>query len=428
MKYKETLEYLFSRLPMYQRVGAAAYKADLSNTIELCRLIGDPQEELVSIHIAGTNGKGSTSHMLAGILQSAGYRTGLYTSPHLKDFRERIRVNGKMIPKKKIVKFVEKNSKTFEPVAPSFFEWTVALAFDHFKKEKTEIAVIETGLGGRLDSTNIIRPLVSVITNISMDHEALLGNTIEKIAVEKAGIIKKNVPVVIGKTQKQTRQIFVGKAAGLEVPIFFADKNYKVEFENSGNKNAECRILKNGKVVIKGLKPELKGDYQSENIATVIQSAELLKLAGFKISNKAIKKGIENVVSLTRLKGRWEILGKKPLIVADTGHNEAGIKQVLKQLQSIPHKKLHFVLGMVNDKDILKILRLLPKTASYYFCKADIPRGLEVKELQKKAIETGLTGKPYDSVQEAFKSAKKAADKKDIVFVGGSTFVVAEVI
>lgn len=428
MKYKATLEYLFSRLPMFQRLGAAAYKADLNNTIELCRLIGDPQKELVFIHIAGTNGKGSTSHMLAAILQSAGYKTGLYTSPHLKDFRERIRVNGKMIPKKSVVRFVEKYSKKFEQVEPSFFEWTVALAFDYFRKKKTDIAVIETGLGGRLDSTNIINPLVSVITNISKDHEALLGDTIEKIAIEKAGIIKPKTPVVIGKSQKQTRKIFTGKAKDSASEIYFADKTYKVELTNPETKKAACTTYRQNKPFLKNLKPGLKGQYQTENIATVLQTVELLKKNNFRISKKHIKKGIEEVQSLTGLKGRWQILNKSPLTIADTGHNEVGIREVLKQIREIPHGKLHFVLGVVNDKDITKILKLLPKTAKYYFCKANIPRGLEVKHLINKAITAGLKGKGFGSVKSAYKEARKAADKKDLVFVGGSTFVVAEVV
>ncbi|MDQ3110313.1 MAG: bifunctional folylpolyglutamate synthase/dihydrofolate synthase [Bacteroidota bacterium] len=416
---------------MFHRVGPAAYKPDLSNTIAICNALGNPENKLRAVHIAGTNGKGSTSHLLAAVLQEAGYKTGLYTSPHLKDFRERIRINGKMIPKTRVVKFVADHKKLFEKVQPSFFEWTVGLAFDYFAKEKTDIAIIETGLGGRLDSTNVITPLVSVITNISLDHTNLLGKTLKKIAAEKAGIIKPGIPVVIGETQQEVKSVFEKKAKAEKSPLRFADE----EFQLANAKQAKTFPLmlsvnvKAGKnIVLKNLHCGLPGFYQQKNIVTVLSAIDSLRECGFIIPEKAIRKGFKNVIALTGLQGRWQVIAKKPLTIVDTGHNEAGIKEVVAQLKKTPHKKLHIVFGVVNDKDPSRVLALLPKNATYYFCKADLPRSMNEAELAQKAGKHGLAGKNYSSVKKALKSAQTAALQGDMVFVGGSTFVVAEAI
>ena len=429
MNYTRTLHYLYTSLPMFQRIGAPAYKADLNNTIAICKLLDNPENKFRSVHIAGTNGKGSTSHMLASVLQCAGYKVGLYTSPHLKDFRERIKINGKKIGKQSVVHFVEKHKADFEKIQPSFFEITVGMAFDYFANEKVDIAIIETGLGGRLDSTNVITPLLSVITNISYDHQALLGNTLQKIATEKAGIIKTNVPVVIGETQKSISSIFTKKAKENNAKIYFTDKKYfaqSIDDKAKPNTVQTLDIYYDKKLKYKNLQLDLVGNYQQKNICTVLQSLQLLNHQGFIISEKNIRKGVASVVKRTGLLGRWQILAQSPLTIADTGHNEAGIKQVLAQLKTVPHRKLHFVLGMVNDKDITKILQLLPKTAQYYFCKASIPRALDEKELAQKANQAKLKGKTYPTVKAALKSAQKNALKKDLIFIGGSTFTVAD--
>ncbi|HRP59505.1 MAG TPA: folylpolyglutamate synthase/dihydrofolate synthase family protein [Vicingus sp.] len=405
MNYQQTLDYLFSQLPMFQRVGASAYKADLNNTIELCKLLHHPEKNFKSIHIAGTNGKGSTSHMLASILQEAGYKVGLYTSPHLKDFRERIKINGVMISEQEVVDFVIKHQSEFEQINLSFFEWTVGLAFDYFSKKQVDIAVIETGLGGRLDSTNVITPLVSVITNIGEDHTQFLGETLAKIASEKAGIIKKNIPIVIGETQQEIKQIFIDKAIEMSAKIFFADKIITTNYES-----------------------DLKGIYQEKNKKTVLAAIQQLMNSGFSITEEIIKNGLLNVVKNTGLLGRWQILSENPLTICDTGHNEAGIKEVLKQISLTKHNHLHFVFGAVNDKEIDSILSMLPKNVTYYFCQAKIPRALDVNVLYTKAKEFELKGNPYDSVENAIKQAKVNASANDFVFVGGSTFVVAEAI
>lgn len=405
MNYQQTLDYLFSQLPMFQRVGASAYKADLNNTIELCKLLHHPEKNFKSIHIAGTNGKGSTSHMLASILQEAGYKVGLYTSPHLKDFRERIKINGEMISEQEVVDFVIKHQSEFEQINLSFFEWTVGLAFDYFSKKQVDIAVIETGLGGRLDSTNVITPLVSVITNIGKDHTQFLGETLAKIASEKAGIIKENIPIIIGETQQETQQVFIDKALEKSAKIFFADKIITTNYES-----------------------DLKGIYQEKNKKTVLAAIQQLMINGFSIAEENIKNGLLNVVKNTGLLGRWQILSENPLTICDTGHNEAGIKEVLKQISLTKHNHLHFVFGAVNDKEIDSIISMLPKNATYYFCQAKIPRALDVNNLYTKAKEFELKGNPYDSVENAIKQAKANASVNDLVFVGGSTFVVAEAI
>lgn len=406
MNYHYTLSYLYSSLPIYQRIGPAAYKADLNNTIAICKLLGNPENKFKSVHIAGTNGKGSVSHMLASILQCAGYNVGLYTSPHLKDFRERIKIDGKMIPKKHVESFVGKYKNDFEKLKLSFFEWTVGLAFDYFAKEKVDIAIIETGLGGRLDSTNVITPLLSIITNISYDHQNLLGDTLKKIAYEKAGIIKKNGIVIIGENQRGVRKIFEAKAKKEKALLLYADDWIK------STKGFECG---------------LKGIYQEKNIHAVVLASALLN-EHLEISGSAIRKGLKDVIKVTGLRGRWDVLSTKPLIVADIAHNEAGIKEVFKQVKQTPHKKLHIVFGTVNDKDIHKILSLLPKKATYYFCKADIPRALDEIILAEEAKKFGLRGEIYSSVKLALNTAKKNASAKDFILITGSAFVVAEAI
>ena len=398
MNYKDSLKYLFSQLPMYQRTGAAAYKKDIGNIIEACNFLDNPHKKFKSIHIAGTNGKGSTAHLISSILQEAGFKTGLYTSPHLKDFRERIKINGVKISENDVISFVTINKKNFEKINMSFFEYTVALAFDHFAKEKVDIAIIETGLGGRLDSTNIISPEISVITNIGYDHMNLLGNTLEQIAIEKAGIIKEKTPVLIGRKQIETETVFEEKASQKNTTVFYAKQN-EVKF-NVPN-------------------------YQKENINTSISA---IKILDWKISNQEINDGIKNVNQNTGLRGRWETLSKNPKIICDTGHNVDGISNIINQLKQIKFNKLHIVFGTVNDKKINDILNLLPKDAKYYFCKAKIDRALNADKLKSIANEYKLIGESFESVEKALLNAKNNAKKEDLIFIGGSTFVVAEVI
>jgi dihydrofolate synthase/folylpolyglutamate synthase len=431
MTYKETLDYLFTQLPMYQRIGAAAYKANLDNTFAICDLLGNPENSFKSVHVAGTNGKGSAAHMLASILQEKGLKTGLYTSPHLTDFRERIRINGMRIPEEKVTGFVEKYRSDFEKIQPSFFEMTVGLAFDHFREEKVDIAVIEVGLGGQLDSTNIITPLLSVITNISFDHKQFLGDTLVKIATEKAGIIKPGIPVVIGETQEEVRNVFLEKAMKEGSEIQFADAEFSAG-ENStwdfATGKMTLDIIRNNKIYLENLESPLGGIYQRKNILTVCATCKMLAAHVNGISKENIRKGIYNVIPNTGFAGRWQILSRSPLTICDTGHNEAGLKEVLDQISRTPHEKLHFVFGLVNDKETGAILQLLPKDALYYFCKADIPRGLDAVELRTRARGYGLTGEVYASVRIAMETAQQRAKKNDLVFIGGSTFVVAEVV
>jgi len=427
LNYAETIEYLYSLLPIYQRVGAPAYKPGLENIKKLCDALGNPQNNFSSIHIAGTNGKGSTSHYLASILQSAEYKNiGLHTSPHLKDFRERIKINGKLISEEEVIEFVAKNKNIIENLDCSFFELSVSMAFYFFAKYHCEIAVIETGLGGRLDSTNIITPILSVITNISFDHVATLGDTLEKIAFEKAGIIKPGVPVVIGETQPETQPVFINKAKECNSPIYFADSIYSATPSSKKNVSLVVNILKKDEDYLKDLHSELPGLYQLKNIQTVLCATDRLKEAGYNISDESIRNGMANVITQTGLLGRWQTLSTSPLIIADTGHNEAGIKEIVQQLKTISYKKLHFVFGVVKDKDPVLVLGLLPKDAIYYFCKADIPRALDENELLQIASGFGLKGAAYPNVKEALESARSNAAENDMVFVGGSTFVVAE--
>jgi len=426
MNYQQTLDYLFARLPMFQRIGSAAYKADLDNTIKIVELLGKPHQKIKCVHVAGTNGKGSSSHMIASVLQSAGYKTGLYTSPHLVDFRERIKINGKMIPKNYITNFVAKYKLEFEKIEPSFFEWTVGLAFDYFASEEVDIAIIEVGLGGRLDSTNIITPIVSLITNISFDHMNLLGNTLEKIAVEKAGIIKARVPVVISQYQSETAPVFNAKAKELKSPLQFADKNYKIISHKIENDLLSATILnKNDNNSLK-LSLDLTGNYQLKNVLGVLNTLNFIEKSGFFIGPESIKKGLSQVTKTTGFQGRWQTISENPLIIVDTGHNEDGIKNVLSNLISINYKQLHFIFGTVNDKDVSKILELLPKNAHYYFTKANIPRALSEDELLEKAKKINLKGKSYTSVKVALEAAKKSYKKNDLILIGGSTFLVGD--
>lgn len=428
MNYQETLDWMFNKLPMYQRIGGAAYKADLNNTIALLNMLGNPHQNFKSVHIAGTNGKGSTSHMLASVFQEAGYKTGLYTSPHLRDFRERIRLNGEMIPKENVVSFIAEHKEQFEQMELSFFEMTVGMAFDYFAKEQVDIAIVEVGMGGRLDSTNLITPELSVITNIGLDHVKFLGDTMEKIAGEKAGIIKPNTPVVIGETQGETRQVFEGKASQCHSSIFFADQIFdcnKIHIES--NLIQKYDIWKHSELYMEAIGIPLMGNYQQKNLTTAICALDLLR-EKFNLSDDDIREGISKVISNTHLMGRWQIINEAPLTIADTGHNVAGITEVVQQLAQLHYDKLHFVLGMVNDKDIDHVLQLLPRNAEYYFCKADIPRGLDAHILAEQAFELGLRGMAYESVRHAYQSASNAAHFGDVVFVGGSNFIVAEVV
>jgi dihydrofolate synthase/folylpolyglutamate synthase len=407
MIYSEAIDYLYRQAPMFQQHGAKAYKSGLENTVALDAVFNHPHRAYKTIHVAGTNGKGSTSHLLASVLQCAGYKVGLYTSPHLRDFRERIRVNGAMISEQAVVAFVEAHQALVEELQPSFFEITTALAFRYFAQQQVDVAVIEVGLGGRLDCTNIIAPELAIITNISLDHTDLLGNTLEKIAAEKAGIIKPNTPVVIGETQPESAPIFRNVARAQNAPILFA------ETELVGNPLPTCA---------------LKGIYQVKNSRTVLVALAQLHQKGFDITDAAIEQGFLEVVERTGLQGRWQVLGNKPTIVCDTGHNEGGIRLVVEQLAQQSFERLHIVFGMVSDKKIDHVLALLPKNAVYYFTKAHIPRALDEKILQAQAATFGLSGTSYASVNEALEAAKNNASERDFIFVGGSNFVVAEII
>jgi len=414
---------------MFHRVGKSAYKANLNNTITLDNYFKNPHKKFKTIHVAGTNGKGSVSHLIASILQDAGYKTGLFTSPHLKDFRERIKVNGLMITEEEVAEFIGNNIQIIEEVNPSFFELTTIMAFEYFKNSKVDVAVIETGLGGRLDCTNIIKPVLSIITNVSWDHNEILGNTLEKIAIEKAGIIKKNTPVILGEFQKNISHVFNNKANELKSELIWADKTFSVKKSIQTPDTMQMfRIKYNKEQVLNGLKTPLLGEYQKKNTATVLASVEKLKNIGFIINDKNIYKGFKNVINNTTLKGRWQILSNNPLVICDIGHNVGGIKQNVTQLNKLKYETLHIVFGMVADKDFKKILKLLPKNAIYYFTKANIPRAKNEIELQKIASEYGLTGKTFSTVKKAYNSALKSAKQSDIVFVGGSAFVVAEVL
>lgn len=406
MNYQDTVNWMFKQLPMYQNQGKSAYKVDLSNSLLLSKHLNHPETHFKSIHVAGTNGKGSTSHMLASVLQEAGYKVGLYTSPHLKDFRERIKINGKEVSKQFVIGFIKRNLSFFRANELSFFEMTVGMAFDYFKKQNVDVAIIEVGLGGRLDSTNIITPEISVITNIGFDHMQFLGNTYEAIAKEKAGIIKTKTPVVIGETQKDTKKVFVDIASQKSSDIYFADQHIHQYYES-----------------------DLKGSYQKHNIKTVVQTITILNnQKKFCISDEQLRNGLKNVIRNTGLKGRWQILLQQPKVICDTAHNKEGLSYVVKQLEDENFHDLHIVFGVVVDKDLDSILPLLPRDARYYFCKPNIIRGMNANQLKNKFLSNGFTGEDYNSVNEAFNFALQNANPEDLIYVGGSTFVVAEII
>lgn len=424
--YQETISYLYDRLPVFHRVGAAAMKSGLHNIIALCEALGNPQHQFKSIHVAGTNGKGSTSHFLSAVLQSAGYKVGLHTSPHLKSYTERFKINGQPAPEGEIVMFVEKHRILIEQIQPSFFEISVALAFDYFARERVDVAVIEVGLGGRLDSTNIITPDLSVITNISFDHTDLLGDTLAKIAFEKSGIIKQSVPVVISETQPETEAVFRQKALETNSKLFFADQNYQI-VQTSLKAGRRVVTIKSINSIIKTYYIDLLGIYQAKNLLGVLQSIESLRQIGYKISEKALTNGLANAAQLSQLKGRWQVLQQNPMIVADVAHNEGGLLETITQIRSYDFNHLHVVMGFVKDKDISGVLQLFPTDATYYFCAADLPRSLPVADLAALARSIGLKGNEYASVNDALSAAKKQARNDDFIYVGGSTFVVAEV-
>ena len=405
MTYQETVNWMFSQLPMYQRQGKTAFRKDLSNTLKFSEYLNFPERKFKSVHVAGTNGKGSTSHMLASVLQESGYKVGLYTSPHLKDFRERIKINGKPVGKSFVSDFIKRNKPFLEANHLSFFEMTVGMAFDFFSNENVDIAIVEVGMGGRLDSTNIITPELSVITNIGLDHTQFLGETIEAIAFEKGGIIKPNVPVVIGETQKETKPIFEDLARNANSKIVFADQEPN-----------------------QVLASDLKGPYQSKNIKTVIQAVKALKSNGYSITDVQLQNGLLHVVKNTGLLGRWQVLHENPKVVCDTGHNREGLTYTMQQLKQESFNRLHIVFGVVSDKDIGTIADLLPKEAAYYFCKPDIPRGKDAAELKMALSQFGIIGEAYNSVNEAYNNAFDNASLNDFIFIGGSTFVVAEII
>lgn len=421
MNYPETLEYLFTQMPMFSRTGGDAYKEGLDNIISLSMLYGEPQEHFKCIHVAGTNGKGSTSHLIASILQESGYKVGLFTSPHLVDFRERIRVNGEMIPKQEVVDFVNNYIASGHQGHPSFFEITTIMAFDYFRREKVDYAVIETGLGGRLDSTNIIMPKLSVITNISMDHTQFLGNTLTQIAGEKAGIIKPSVPVIVGEATGEVREVFAEKAESMRAPITFACENPLI---TSHTRKNDCLVLEtttNGTIT-----DALAGDCQVKNANTALHAIHALQGLGLSISQEAIEAGFTNVCKITGLMGRWMVVNHSPRTVCDTGHNAGGVQYIVHQLAKEKYHKLHIVLGFVSDKDVTHILEMFPRYATYYFTNASIPRSMPAKDLYALASVHDLEGNYYPSVSEAYRAAQEAATADDMIFVGGSTFVVAD--
>ncbi|MBK8563485.1 MAG: bifunctional folylpolyglutamate synthase/dihydrofolate synthase [Saprospiraceae bacterium] len=418
---------------MFQRIGPAAFKKDLTNTLALCEHLGQPHRQVPCIHIAGTNGKGSTAHMLSAIFTAAGYKTGLYTSPHYRDFRERIKINGELMPKRFVVDFVRKHKDFAEQLKPSFFEWTVGLAFDYFAKQKVDIAIIETGLGGRLDSTNVITPLLSIITNISYDHQNMLGDTLPLIAGEKAGIIKPGVPVVIGETHPESAPVFIEKAKLEGSPIVFSDQHFEAKLLKKTESHAIYDVFLDKKLRYEQLAVNHLGDYQRQNLCTVLQAMELVvplfaKLNKTKAMQAAILTGLHDLKRLSNFLGRWEFISQSPRVLCDSAHNEDGIKKAMEGLGRVPYEKLHFVFGTVNDKSPDKVLSYLPKDATYYFAKANIPRGFDAQQLSEAAKAQGLLGRAYTSVRRALAAAKRSAKPNDLVFVGGSIFVVAEVI
>lgn len=425
MTYQETIDYIFSRMPSFQNVGTSGYKPGIESMIEMDNYFGHPHESYRTIHVGGTNGKGSVSHTLASILQSSGYKVGLFTSPHLRDFRERIRVNGEMVPESYVIDFVEKHRALIEKVTPSFFEVCVAMAFDYFRQEQVDVAVIEVGLGGRLDSTNLISPDLCVITNISMDHMNLLGDTEVKIAGEKAGIIKQGVPVVIGEAEGAVKQLFIDKAEEVNTPIYFADTQKSEFLGIEASYRQQFQLFQIGEELVR---TPLMGIYQEKNMATALRAVEELKHLGYAITKESMRHGFEHTIDQTHLLGRWQRLKEVPYVVCDTGHNVGGIQYVVKQLKSIPCKQLRIVFGMVGDKDVSHVLELMPKEAIYYFTKAQSHRAMPEGKLRDLAAEKGLNGTTYPTVEEAYQAALKDADDADLIYVGGSTYLVAEII
>lgn len=426
MNYQETIDFLYTKLPMFSRMGAAAIKHDLTNTIALCEAIGNPQHTFRSIHIAGTNGKGSSSHILAAVMQQSGYNTGLYTSPHLYDFRERIKMNGELCAKEFVVNFVEKTKPHIESIQPSFFELTVAMAFAYFAEQKADVAVIETGLGGRLDSTNIIVPEVSLITNIGKDHTDILGDTLEKIAFEKAGIIKQHIPVVISEALPETKPVFEKVAEEKHAPLIFAQDVFKVARYDYQLRGLSIEVETLSTHEIKNYALDLTGIYQTKNILGVLATIQQLQQKGWNIDEQGVSAAFKNVKKLTGLHGRWEVLNENPVIIADVGHNEDGIRQIVQQLKLIHYNRLHIVLGFVKDKDVSAALDLLPKNATYYFTKAQIPRALNEADLSRLAHEKGLQGQSFENIDAALLSAKADYQKNDLILICGSVFLVAE--
>lgn len=428
MTYEETIEFLYAQLPMYSRVGAAAYKTDLGNTLALCNYLANPQEKVKCIHVAGTNGKGSTAHMLASILQEAGYKTGLYTSPHIKDFGERIRINGEMIDQDYVVGFVEKMKPVITEINPSFFELTVAMALDYFAKMQVNIAVIETGLGGRLDSTNIITPVLSVITNIGLDHTDLLGNTAAEIAYEKAGIIKKNIPVVVGEVTDETLPVFIEKSAAMQSELTLATSEYIAEYISPEGAYLLVNLKNISTGIVEKLRLDLRGLYQAKNAATVLCAVAKLRKLGWNIPEEALHNGYSNTITNTGLRGRWEVISQNPKVIVDVAHNYDGFSSLLNQMEiQYPDSKWHFVMGFVKDKKISGVLELLPKNAAYYFTQAHIPRALPAEELASAAAAEGLTGSIHENINEALHQAMRAAGENDVVLCCGSFFVIAEI-
>ncbi|SFU12576.1 dihydrofolate synthase / folylpolyglutamate synthase [Algoriphagus locisalis] len=440
MNYQETLDYLFNSLPMFQRVGASAFRKDLASTIALCDHLGNPENKFKSIHVAGTNGKGSSSHSLAAIFQSAGYKTGLYTSPHLKSFTERIKINGLEISPELVVQFVEENKSFLDELKPSFFEMTVGMAFWYFAQQEVDIAIVEVGMGGNFDSTNIIRPELSLITNIGFDHVQFLGDTLPLIAGEKAGIIKQNVPVVISETHVETKPVFIEKAHAMNAQITFADENwtaskvseedgkamYKVVISEESEWSVKTQTTAQGEETI-DLTFGLNGNYQKYNLPGILESVSQMKSQGWNLPSKAVLDGLQNVTELTGLKGRWQTLSTNPTVICDTGHNEAGFREILAQLETYSFDKLWMVLGMVQDKDISKVLCMLPASGNYVFCEAKLPRALPANQMAEKAVSVGLKGEVIPDINAALAFARKNAGEDDLIFVGGSTFVVAEI-
>ncbi len=427
MNYQQTIDYLFTRLPMFSRVGAAAIKKDLHNTIILCEALDNPHKKFKSVHVAGTNGKGSVSHMLAAILQTAGYKTGLYTSPHLHDFRERIKINGQMITEEYVIDFTKRIQPLIEEIEPSFFEITVAMAFEYFAKENVDIAIVEVGLGGRLDSTNIITPELSVITNIGWDHMNLLGDTLELIAGEKAGIIKQNVPVVIGEVIPETRNVFEQKATAQKAELHYAQQEFSVLFNDYRQDSLQVELTETKSGTVHQYELDLPGIYQSKNVLTVLSSVRVLQQKDWKISEEHLQAALKQSKQLNGLHGRWEVIHRNPTLVLDVGHNVDGVKQVVNQLEKCNYHQLHLIIGMVKDKDISSVLSLLPKDATYYFTKAHIPRALPETELQNKALAFSLNGETFPDVNEAIRVALQNASADDLILVCGSVFLVGEV-